>query len=114
MTVHVLSNGAHPPPDHLTVEPGSGVAVNVTTWPKSKSKSQVSPQLMPAGLDVTVPLPKRSDLRMTVRVRTSSNVAFTVVAALIVVVQVPVPLQPPPDQPVKVEPGDALAVSVTT
>jgi hypothetical protein len=34
-------------------------------------------------------------------------------AALIVTVQVPVPAQPAPDQPAKLEPGAALAVSVT-
>ncbi|MEO7158681.1 MAG: hypothetical protein ABI039_14020 [Vicinamibacterales bacterium] len=41
------------------------------------------------------------------------NVAVTVVAALIVTVQPPVPLQPPPDQPTKAEPEAADAVSVT-
>jgi hypothetical protein len=37
----------------------------------------------------------------------------TVIAAVIVVVHVPVPLQPPPDQPLKVEPAVGVAVSVT-
>lgn len=41
------------------------------------------------------------------------NVAVTEVAAFMVTVHVPVPVQPPPDQPVKVEPDVALAVSVT-
>ncbi len=41
------------------------------------------------------------------------KVAVTVVAALRVTVQVPVPLQPPPFQPVKVEPAAGVAVSVT-
>ena len=38
---------------------------------------------------------------------------MTVVAALIVTVQVPVPVQPPPLQPVKVEPAAGAAVKVT-
>lgn len=40
------------------------------------------------------------------------KVAVTVVAALMVTVQPPAPLQPPPDQPVKAEPVVAAAVSV--
>ena len=41
------------------------------------------------------------------------NVAVTVVFALTVTVQVPVPEHPPPDQPAKVEPEVGDAVSVT-
>jgi hypothetical protein len=40
-------------------------------------------------------------------------VAVTVVAPLSVTVQVPVPEQPPPLQPVKVEPAAGVAVKVT-
>src|SRR3989441_6769580 len=43
----------------------------------------------------------------------SVNVAVTVFAALRVTVQAPVPEQPPPLQPVKVEPAAGAAVSVT-
>src|SRR2546422_7647492 len=43
----------------------------------------------------------------------SVNVAVTVVAALRVTVQVPGPEQPPPVQPLKVEPAAGAAVSVT-
>src|SRR2546426_12563673 len=42
-----------------------------------------------------------------------AKVAVTVGAALIVTMQVPVPAQPPPLQPVKVEPATGAAVSVT-
>ena len=41
------------------------------------------------------------------------KVAVTVVAALKVTVQVPVPVHPPPLQPLKVEPAAGAAVSVT-
>ena len=40
--------------------------------------------------------------------------SVTVVAAVIVTVQVPVPVQPAPLQPEKVDPDDSAAVSVTT
>jgi hypothetical protein len=41
------------------------------------------------------------------------NVAVTVAAALIVTVQVPVPLHPPPLHPANVDPDAAAAVSTT-
>ena len=41
------------------------------------------------------------------------KVAVTVVAALKVTVQVPVPVHPPPLQPLKIEPAAGVAVSVT-
>ena len=43
----------------------------------------------------------------------SVNWAVTDVAAVIDTTQVPVPEQPPPDHPVKVEPVDGVAVKVT-
>ena len=43
----------------------------------------------------------------------AANVAVTVVAPLTVTAQLPVPEQPPPLQPVKLEPALATAVSVT-
>jgi len=43
----------------------------------------------------------------------SVNVAVTLAAAETVTTQEPVPLQAAPDQPVKVEPVPAAAVSVT-
>ena len=41
------------------------------------------------------------------------NVAVTVLAAVMVTVQEPVPVQPPPLQPPKVDPAAGVAVRVT-
>jgi len=48
-----------------------------------------------------------------VNVSVEVNVAVTVVAALRVTMQEPVPEQPPPLQPLKVEPALGVVVSVT-
>src|SRR5690242_17083769 len=78
-----------PPPDHpVHVEPVAAAAVNVTAWPKLKFAVHVAPQLMPAGFDVTVPAPLPALVTVSAN-RCSVNVAVTVVAAVIVVVQVP-------------------------
>ncbi|HSR97549.1 MAG TPA: hypothetical protein VLM79_10885, partial [Kofleriaceae bacterium] len=114
--VIVVVQGAvpvQPPPDHpVNVESADVAAVSVTAWLKLKGAAHVVPQLIPAGFDVTVPVPLPARVTVSVK-RRSVNVAVTAVAAVIVVVQGAIPVQPPPDQPVKVEPGDAAAVSVT-
>jgi hypothetical protein len=66
---------------------------------------------MPAGAEVTVPPPPPS--RATVRVTRRANVAVTVVARITVRAHGPVPAQPPPLQPTKIEPASALAVRTT-
>src|SRR5207247_10010743 len=72
----------------------------------------VAPQAMPAGALVTVPVPV-PDL-VTVRVKDCwAKVAVTEVAAFTVTMQVLVPEQPPPLQPVKVELASGVAVKVT-
>src|SRR5512132_2772931 len=49
---------AHPPPVHPSnVEPGAGAAVRVTSVPWVNVAAHVLPQLMAAGVLVTVPLP---------------------------------------------------------
>ena len=101
-----------PPLQPVNVEPAAGVAVKVTAVPLAKAAEQVAPQAMPAGALVTVPVP--APVLLTVRVKLcSAKVAVTVCAALIVTVQVPVPEQPPPLQPVNVEPAAGVAVRVT-
>src|SRR5207244_814751 len=101
-----------PPAQPVKVEPAAGVAVNVTVVPLAKLAEQVAPQLIPAGELVTVPLPVPALLTVSAKVG-RAKVAVTVVAALRVTVQAPVPEHPPPAQPVKVEPAAAVAVSVT-
>lgn len=56
VTVHVLVP-LHAPDQPANVEFAPGVAVNVSAVPDWKLALQVEPQLMPAGLLVTVPLP---------------------------------------------------------
>ena len=66
---------------------------------------------MPAGEEVTVPLPVPA--LVTVRVGFRVKVAVTDFAALMVTWQAPVPVQAPL-QPVKVDPALAALVRVTT
>jgi hypothetical protein len=97
----------------VKVEPGSGVAVRVTTVPLPKLAAQAVPQLIPPG-PVTVPEPVPA--LVTVRgyeIGVDVKVAVTDFAAFRVTVQEPVPVQSP-DQPVKVEPAFAAAVRVIT
>ena len=68
---------------------------------------------MPIGLLVTVPTPEPVLFTVSVKACTA-KVAVTVVAALRVTLQVPVPEQLPPLQPEKVEPAAGVAVRVTT
>src|SRR3989442_1401668 len=96
----------------VKVEPAAGVAVSVTAVPLVKLAEQVAPQVMPAGELVTVPLPVPAGVTVRAKVCTV-NVAVTVVAAESVTVQIPVPEQPPPLQPVKVEPAAGVAGGVT-
>jgi hypothetical protein len=56
-TVHVAALPVQPPPDQLKVEPVAGVAVSTTLSSAANKAEQVVPQLMPAGAEVTVPVP---------------------------------------------------------
>lgn len=114
VTAHVLvpvHAPLHPPKD----EPEAAVAVRVTAMPEAKLAVHVVPQLIPAGLLVTVPLPLPA--RVTVKVGcvggggVAANVAVTVELAVSLTVHV-VPEHAPP-HPVKLEPELAVAVSVT-
>src|SRR5437773_1471383 len=101
-----------PPLQPVKVELAAGVAVKVTAVPLANGAEHVAPQAMPAGLLVTVPAP--APALVSVRVKDcTANVAVTEVAAFTVTMQVPVPEQPPPLQPEKVEPAVGVAVKVT-
>lgn len=67
---------------------------------------------MPDGLLVTVPLPVLVTVSEYVVWEDNPKVAITLLAASMVTVHVPVPLHPPPLQPVKVLPDDGDAVKV--
>src|SRR3989442_1646644 len=69
--------------------------------------------MIPTGVLVTVPSPVPALLTARVKVW-RSKVAVTVVAALRVTVHAPVPVQPPPLQPVNVESAAGVAVTATT
>src|SRR5436189_5060873 len=101
-----------PPLQPEKVEPAVGVAVKVTAVPPANGAAHVAPQAMPAGLLATVPAP--APALVSVRVKDcTAKVAVTEVAAFSVTIQVPVPEQPPPLQPVKVEAAAGVAVRMT-
>src|SRR3954469_3274962 len=91
----------HPPPDQpVKAFPGSAAGVSVTDWPSSKRAEQIAPQVMPAGEELTPPLPTPSLTTSRVRWATGSpsKAAITLLSAPIVTMHVPVPEQPAPDQ----------------
>jgi len=97
------------------VEPASGIASRVTLAPLVKLALQTPPQLMPAGLEATIPVPVPFLVTLSVEVLggvAAANVAVTLWAAVIVTAQLPVPVQAPL-QPVNVEPVAGVAVRVT-
>src|SRR5262245_57374170 len=101
-----------PPLQPVKVEPAAGVAVSVTAVPLANVEEHVAPHVIPAGALVMVPLPAPVLLTVSAKL-CSAKVAVTDCAALIVTLQVPAPVQPPPLQPVKVERAAGVAVSVT-
>jgi len=112
VTVHVVVVPLQAPPQPLNRAWVPGIAVSVTDVPTLKLAEQPNPQSIPAGLLVTAPAaePRVPTVNVTVL---SANVAMTVVAALTVTVQVPVPLHPPPLHPANTDPAAAMAVSIT-
>src|SRR5947209_2243023 len=111
VTVQLAVPVQPPPCQPVKTEPGAGVGVSVTRLPLVYLQ-QLVPQVLPAGLLATVPLPVPAETTVRAKI-CRSKVAVTVVSAVRVTVQLAVPVQPPPCQPVKTEPGAGVGVSVT-
>ena len=104
----------HPPPDQpAKTEPAAACWVRVTTVPCWKFAAHTAPQVIPEGLLVTVPDPAPDFDTVNAKLGITSNCAVTLRTALIVTTHCAVPLQPPPDHPVKLDPAPAVAVRVT-
>jgi hypothetical protein len=102
----------HAPLQPVNVESAAAVAVSVTIVPGANIWLHVVPQSMPAGLDVTEPLPLPS--LVTTTLFSSANDALTVVSAFTVTLQVAVVPEQPPCQPANTEPESAVSLSITT
>jgi len=100
------------PPQPAKVESGVAVAVRVTEVPESKRALQVGGQTMPAGLDVTVPLPD-PPWSTAIEGNWPVKVAVTLRAWIMVTLQDPVPEHPSPLHPVKADPAAGTAVRGT-
>jgi len=79
VTWQVLAVPVHAPLHPWNVEPALAVAVRVTTVPWAKLASHAVPQSIPAGLDVTVPLPVPVSPTFSAYIPTL-NVAVTLLA----------------------------------
>src|SRR2546422_8018414 len=112
VTVHVVAVPLQAPLQPLNRAWVPGIAVSVTDVPTLKLAEQLDPQVIPAGLLVTAPPAEPREVTVNVT-EIGANVAVTVVAALTVTVQAPVPLDPPPLHPANADPRAAVAVSET-
>src|SRR5438105_478457 len=101
-----------PPLQPVKVEAVMGAAASVTAVLSSYGAEHEAPQAIPTEVLVTVPVPVPACATVSVKL-CSVNVAVTAVAAVMVTVHGPVPVHPPPLQPVNVEPVAGVAVSVT-
>ena len=100
----------HPPDQPENLYPLPGVGVSVTFVFLKNENLQVDPQLIPAGLLVSVPVPDF----VTVRLYLGScvKVADTLLTAFIATTHEPVPEHAPP-QPLNCQPESGVAVKVT-
>jgi hypothetical protein len=95
----------------VNVDLAAAVAVSVTV--PLNDAEQVAPQLIPAGLLVTVPVPEPPRVTVSGKVAVPVNVAVTDCAWVRFTAHGAVPLQPPPLHPANVDPEAGAAVSVT-
>jgi len=114
-TVHVPVPAQTAPLQPAKADPDDGVAVNVTTVPELNCEEHVLPQLIPAGLLLTVPEPVPDVPIESVDciAGEAAKLAVTVLSALRVKVHPPVPEQAPL-QPVNAKFCEGVMVSVTT
>jgi len=103
------------------VEPVAGTAVMVTAVLSGNATAQMVPQEIPAGLDVTTPLPVPASVTFRLAVVAGGGVVAATTAAKVAVQlafsdSVPVKLvdvpEQCPDQPLNVEPLAGVAASV--
>jgi len=109
-TVHV-PDPLQPPVHPANVDPVDGAAVSVTLVPLVKFALHVAPQLIPAGLLVTVPVPVPASATLNAGV-TALKVAVTEAFWLNVTLHGPVPVHEP-DHAAKTEFAPGVAVRVT-
>jgi hypothetical protein len=110
VTTHVGLLPQSLPVHPAKIELAPAVAVRVTADPVEKPALQLCPQLMPAGLLVTLPEPIPA--KVTVSTGEALKFAITEVFCVTVILHTPVPLQAP-DHPAKKEFAAGDAVSVT-
>src|SRR5204863_178645 len=103
-----LSQPVHP----VNTDKVAGVAVSVTAVPITKSLLHAAPQLIPAGDEVTVPLPIPVIDTVSVN-RLSMKIAVTDLAFVIETVHVVPETESQPVHPVKSEFAAGAAASVT-
>jgi hypothetical protein len=105
----VIDNTQVPVPVHAPLQPANveslaAAPASVTDVPLVKLALQVVPQLIPAGDEVTVPVPLPALVTLSAKLPPEVlNVAVTLRAAVIDNVQAPVPVHAPL-HPAKVEP----------
>lgn len=117
-TSHVGPCPVQAPVHPTKVEPPEAFAVRVTLVSLEKDREQVAPQLIPDGMDVTVPLPVPFLLTLKVLVLGMGlgPVKFAVTISLRLSTKLhvePCPLHTPSPQPEKKEEAEGAAVRVT-
>ena len=100
------------PDQPANVDPEAGVAVKVTAVPLLRIVVQVPPQLIPAGLLVTAPVPVPA--RVTASVYVAIKLKTAVQLMLPFIVTLPSLQSASPDQFAKVEPEAGAGVNFTT
>jgi hypothetical protein len=114
VTVQIAPDTELQPLQLPKTDPLAAAAVSVTVVPLLYDSEQSAPHVIPAGLDVTVPLP--APVLPTVSAKLwvwTLNVAVAVRAAFIVTVHVVPDVESHPLQLPKTDPLAAVAVSVT-